>query len=538
MGSMENDDNPLVRILSQQREQIAACWVELIKQIPDSHYHSFRDSEILESCLRGIDALLELRASGSVYSVEEYVKQISHKRLEQGFDIREVIQALLLLHRAVILVVTPDSMDDPSQVSKIYLDLESGLRLMVSQFGFLYSSGMNKSLEDQRQQARSLAQENARLYQETQQRLEESLSLQRVISALLQERTLDEVLEVVCSEALNIIGARGSTVFLLEEDGCLHVAYSLGYGEPAFQTMPVQDSFTGIAVTSGRAIFTNQPQQEALWFGEIVNGGVAGRIHSLLAAPLIVKSKIIGALVVINKDVPFDQDDLRVMGLFADQAAIAIENGRLTQEVEQVAVMEERNRLARDLHDSVTQSLYGISLYAEAAARHLTLDDRNGADKNLQELRKTAFDALKEMRLLIFELRPPLLEKEGLAAALQARLDAVEGRAGLKTELHVEISERLPGNIEEGFYRIAQEALNNVLKHAQARRVLIEVKSSEQITTLEISDDGVGFVMDQVQAKGGIGITSMFERAKRMGGKMKLDSTPRKGTYIKVEAGL
>ena len=108
----------------------------------------------------------------------------------------------------------------------------------------------------------------------------------------------------------------------------------------------------------------------------------------------------------------------------------------------------------------------------------------------------------------------------------------------MKTELHVEISERLPGNIEEGFYRIAQEALNNVLKHAQARRVLIEVKSSEQITTLEISDDGVGFVMDQVQAKGGIGITSMFERAKRMGGKMKLDSTPRKGTYIKVEAGL
>ena len=104
---------------------------------------------------------------------------------------------------------------------------------------------------------------------------------------------------------------------------------------------------------------------------------------------------------------------------------------------------------------------------------------RNGVDKNLQELRKTALDALKEMRLLIFELRPPLLEKEGLAAALQARLDAVEGRAGLKTELQVEISERLPGNIEEGFYRIAQEALNNVLKHAHARRVLIELEKQK-----------------------------------------------------------
>ena len=159
-----------------------------------------------------------------------------------------------------------------------------------------------------------------------------------------------------------------------------------------------------------------------------------------------------------------------MMGLFADQAAIAIENGRLTQEVERIAVMEERNRLARDLHDSVTQSLYGVSLYAEAAARRLTSGIIRVFEDNLQELRKTALDALKEMRLLIFELRPPLLEKEGLEAALQARLDAVEGRAGLKTELHVGISERLPGNIEEGFYRIAQEALNNVLKHAQARR--------------------------------------------------------------------
>ena len=273
MGTMENTQDHFAGILDKHRDQIAACWTDLIMQMPDSHYKNFRKDEIFISCLQGVDALYEFQTNGSVHKIEQYVQQISLKRLEQGFDIREVIQALLFLHRAVLLVTRLDIMGDPSRAITYNLDLDHGLGLIVSQFGYLYSYGMNKSLEEQQQQARLLAQENARLYQETQQRLGESISLQRVTSALLQERTLGEVLNVVCSEAMNLIGAKGSTVFLLEGDGFLHVAYSLGYGEPAFQTMPVQDSFTGVAITSGKAIFTNQPQQEAFWFGETTNDG-------------------------------------------------------------------------------------------------------------------------------------------------------------------------------------------------------------------------------------------------------------------------
>ena len=535
---MEISNHALASLLNLHRSQIAEAWMDLILHIPDSHYRSIQRADIRASCFRGIDALLEYQEQNSEAGIEQYIRLISMKRLEQGFEIQEIIQALLLLHKAILMVNSPNHIRNPAQALQIYEDLEVSLRVLVSKFGSLYASAMNKSLDAQQQQAQSLAYENAILYQETQQRLVESVSLQRVTSALLQGRTLHEVLAVVCTEAKNLIKARGSTVFLLEEDCLLHVAYSLGDGEPSFQAMPVEASFTGTVITTGKAVFTNQPNQEELWYGSTLVDQQSGAIRSLLAAPLMIRARIIGALVVVNKEKLFDQDDLRVMGLFADQAAIAIENGRLIQEVEQIAVMEERNRLARDLHDSVTQSLYGVSLYAEAAARRLDSEDYPGVAEYLRELRKTALDALKEMRLLIFELRPPLLDKEGLEAALQARLDAVEGRAGLKTELRVNMDDRLPAKIEDGLYRIAQEALNNVLKHAQAHHVMVMLEAHQGMAVLQISDDGMGFNVERAEESGGVGIKGMRERVQSIGGALEITSRPDKGTCIKVQVEL
>ena len=531
-------ENHLLDLLLRRKDQIADLWVDLIIKLQDTHYLSLKQDVIRTSCLQGIEALIELQRDGTDRGIDEYVHQISLKRLEQGFDIREVIQALLLLNRAVLLVVDQNLEGNPAHVLEICLALDDCMRIVVSQFGSIYSSAINRSLDEQQRQAHALAEDNARLFQETQQRLEESMSLQRVTSALLQGRTQEEVLSVVCINAISLIGARGSTVFLLEGDDLLRVAYSVGYGEPAFDTMPVKDSFTGKAITTGEAVFTNQPQLESLWYGITTHENTTGGVKSLLASPLVVKGKIIGALVATDKRQPFTQDDLRTMGLFADQAAIAIENSRLTKDVERIAVMEERNRLARDLHDSITQSLYGVSLYAEAAARRLSAGDYQGAEEYLGDLKSTSQDALKEMRLLIFELRPPMLEKEGLEAALQARLDAVEGKAGLKTELVATIDDRLPGIIEDTFYRIAQEALNNVLKHAQARKVVINLIVDQQHAILGINDDGVGFVFDEVLDKGGIGLKSMVERAERLGAHLMINSTPGKGTQIQVEVPL
>jgi signal transduction histidine kinase len=205
-----------------------------------------------------------------------------------------------------------------------------------------------------------------------------------------------------------------------------------------------------------------------------------------------------------------------------------------TAQVEALAVVEERNRLARDLHDSVTQALYGLTLSAEAARRQIAAGQVDSADRELRDLAATAQHALQEMRLLIFELRPPVLEEEGLAAALQARLQAVEGRVGVATTLAVEGDGALPPAVEAEFDRISQEALNNALKHARAHRIAVDLHQDELAVTLEIADDGIGFDPDAARTRGGLGLRGMAERAARVGGRLVVDSRPGQGTRVRV----
>jgi signal transduction histidine kinase/ligand-binding sensor domain-containing protein len=206
----------------------------------------------------------------------------------------------------------------------------------------------------------------------------------------------------------------------------------------------------------------------------------------------------------------------------------------LRQSERERAIAEERNRLARELHDSVTQSLYAVTLYADAATRFLSSGQGESASDNLHKLRRTAREALGEMRLLIFELRPPILEHEGLAAALQARLEAVEGRSGLRTEFHVEGKGQLPPDVEEGLYRIALEVLNNALKHAQASRISVSLRLEEKATVLELEDDGVGFDLDVAWDSGGMGLQGVAERAAEIGGELVVESEPGEGTRVQV----
>jgi signal transduction histidine kinase len=276
-------------------------------------------------------------------------------------------------------------------------------------------------------------------------------------------------------------------------------------------------------------MLTNDPAGErrlcALWSGPT----------ALLAAPLLVADAVIGAIDLVNKPGGFTAQDLRIVAVLADQAAVAIQNARLHEHIEQFAVIAERQRLAHDLHDSVAQSLYSLTLYTEAAAG--ALDDGAPATvaAHLCEIRRIAQDALREMRLLIFNLRPPVLEREGLVAALQARLDAVEARAALRTELRYEGDEQLPLPIKEAIYHIAQEALNNTLKHAQARRVAVHLSFSDTATRLRIADDGCGFDPDAAARAGGLGLRGIRERVQQLGGQLAIRSAPGAGTCITVE---
>jgi signal transduction histidine kinase len=198
--------------------------------------------------------------------------------------------------------------------------------------------------------------------------------------------------------------------------------------------------------------------------------------------------------------------------------------------------MEERHRLARELHDSVTQALYSVSLYADAASLAIGSGKGDVAAKHMGTLRSLAREAMLEMRLLIFELHPPTLENEGLAGAIGTRLATVEARAGLETEMTVAgKGDGLSAEIEGALYRFAQEALNNVIKHSKAHNVRVRIQFETSFVTLEVADDGIGFDQEEAAQTGGIGLRGMRERLERLGGRVVVRSAPGKGASLMAE---
>jgi signal transduction histidine kinase len=357
---------------------------------------------------------------------------------------------------------------------------------------------------------------------------QDEIELAGGVASLLGKNNLKDVLEIICNEALNLTDATGSAVLLLTDSDTLKITSAVGEILNAMDRLPIHGSLAGRAVLSGEPTLFNDVASLGLEY--LRDRG----INSLLAAPLKVEASTIGVLDVINKVGGFTKEDVRIISLFADQAAIVINQTQLHQQVEQMAVMEERQRLARELHDSVTQALYSVNLYAEAARRSLTAGKKKVTQENLKKLREMTREALLEMRLLVFELHPSILEKEGLVATLQARLAAVESRSGVKTEITVEGERRLPLTIEEELYRIAQEGLNNAVKHAQARSIRIDLRYTESNVRLELRDDGQGFDQKAADELGGLGLRGIKERVRKMNGSLSIESSPEAGTRLTV----
>jgi signal transduction histidine kinase len=248
------------------------------------------------------------------------------------------------------------------------------------------------------------------------------------------------------------------------------------------------------------------------------------------------KEKTVGAIDLGSYELrEITVEEVSLLAAIGHQIGVAVENARLYEQAQQLAIIQERNRLARDLHDSVMQALYGVTLYAEAASRQLRKGQDELASDHLSEIRDTAEEALREMRVLIFELRPPILKREGLTAALQARLDSVEGRVGLVTHFEADCRGRLSVEVEEGLYRVAMEALNNALKHARADQVFVRLQQRNGTVILEILDDGTGFDLEQARECGGFGLRGMEERVANLGGRFEVESRVGEGTRIIVE---
>jgi len=225
---------------------------------------------------------------------------------------------------------------------------------------------------------------------------------------------------------------------------------------------------------------------------------------------------------------------VRTIGLTQDISEIKVSETLLVEQQMKLATIEERQRLAHDLHDSVTQSLYSLTLLAETGRRAADADNLESVSHYVGRLGKVAQQALKEMRLMIYELRPEALEQNGLVGALRQRLEAVEGRVGVKTEIHDDISVELPPAIEDALFNVASEALNNAIKHASATEIKITLSETDREIYVEIGDNGRGFSVEEKINSGGLGLMTMRDRAEKLNGKFEIDSKINEGTIAQV----
>ena len=392
--------------------------------------------------------------------------------------------------------------------------------------------------------------EEVQAYQGLEQRVAERT---RELAALLEvsrnvATTLEvnPLLELVLSQLKNVVDYSGAAIATLDGENFVFLDYQGPIRREDVVNFPITadspSGFAEVARLKQPVIFDDlwDPHADAPALQahrQNLSGVIFGYARSWLGVPLMVKDRLIGILTVDHEQPnQFNWQDAQLVLAFANQVAVALENARLYERAQMLAALEERQRLARELHDSVSQALYGIALGARTAR---TLLDRPEASKDelappLDYVLSLAEAGLAEMRALIFELRPESLEVEGLTAALNKQADAIRARHRIGVLVDLCDEPPLPINTKVSLYRVAQEALNNILKHARASQIQIRMRCDNGIIGLEVEDDGTGFDTRQ-EFPGHLGLQSMRERVAELGGQFSVESTLGSGTRVIVQ---
>src|SRR6266568_5787610 len=383
-----------------------------------------------------------------------------------------------------------------------------------------------------------------RSYEHLEQRVEERTrelsSLLEISHTVASTIELKPLLELILDQLKTVVDYAGSAITILEDEDLVLV----GTRGPESEEHLLQRRFPlkhmGLIwekLCSGEPVIIDnvrndtplaQAYREAV--GELLETTFR-YIRSWVAVPLKLKEQVIGMLSASHSKPNYYTSHHADLALaIANQAAIAIENARLYEQAQELAALEERQKLARELHDSVSQALYGIALGAHTAR---TLLDRDPLELpgSLDYLLSLAEAAMDEMRALIFELRPESLEREGLVSALSKQGAALQAHHGMTVQTELCEEPDLPLTVKQELYRIAQEAMQNTVKHARARKVDLRLCQTANAVILEVRDDGVGF--DPLGSfPGHLGLHSMQERVSSLRGLLQIESAPGQGTSI------
>lgn len=386
----------------------------------------------------------------------------------------------------------------------------------------------------------AVAIENARLYETSTRWLRQLESLNEIGNALASEIELEPLLGLVARRLQELVDARLVLIALPDGD-TLRVAAAEGDG--AYGVVGMQLDFGGSK--AGRVLERGRSERvDSILEDPEVDQPAARRlgVHSALFVPLLARGEGIGIVIAHDKSGPsptFTDDDLRLAETLAARAAVAVE---LSERVSRDAVRRvveaqelERARLARELHDETGQALTSILLGLKPLEETAATDDARSAIASLREL---VVSTLRDVRRLAVELRPSALDDFGLVTAVERLVDGFREQSALEVDLEAQLGEeRLPSEVETAFYRIVQEALTNIVKHADAKRVSVVLTRRDMSVAAVVEDDGCGFDANATR-EDGLGLTGMRERVGLVGGRLRIESAPGSGTTVRAEVPL
>jgi len=361
-------------------------------------------------------------------------------------------------------------------------------------------------------------------------------ALSDVVLSIASEHEVAPVLQRLVDSARELAGAKYAALGIPDGEGAFASFITSGMSDELIEAMgplPRTHGMLGAMLESAEPHRTDDitadPRFRGWW------PRAHPQMRTFLGVPIVARGEVIGALYLTEKPGGFTHEDQKLIELLAAHAAIAIENARLHERSRELSIVEERNRLARELHDSVTQRLFGVALAAESASTLLERD-REGAAAELKRVSDLAREAMEELRAVVFELRPGSLEAEGLATVLRKHVEVLRRVSGQRIELYACDMPKLGANPATQVLRIAQEALGNALRHAGARRIEVLLQGAGDKLVVTVTDDGCGFDPAGPQVRGQrLGLTSMRERATELGGTLTVTSAPGEGTTVRLE---
>jgi signal transduction histidine kinase len=399
----------------------------------------------------------------------------------------------------------------------------------------------------------ALKQEISRLQKENTaatERISVLQVLQDVARSLSSELNLEPLLQMILAAAVQVMNASAGSLLLLDHDTdeLVFEVIEGGIGAALEGTrMPADKGIAGWVASHREPLIVDDVNRDDRYYRRIAQDHDF-TTTSLLCVPMVARGKVIGVLQVLNKEPGqyFDTADQEVLTSFAAQSAVTIENARLYQslreEHERIIAVEEdiRRELARDLHDGPTQMLAAIIMSANFVREAIAHDSLDHAVNELGEMMPVAEKALHQVRTLLFNLRPVILETQGLVPALESYAQRLREAEGMNVILNASGEfDRLPHNAEVAIFTIVQEAITNAKKHARASRIDIEVTPTDDKLTVVVRDNGVGFdqtaVTDRYDERGSLGMLNMQERAEIVNGTLSLESKPGQGTTITLQ---